>query len=166
MLPDIDLQLRTVIKALRDVVMPALEPGNPMAAEQLRVSIATLELVQNRHTMVLPRARRELANAITLARAVEALIACEERLTPMMRDGEALLTDPQAEQLALDAVRLSLMEAISDMARTMPDTPERVAFFRLLLKQAGGQFDLNRAWLVQAGRDPDPAAVPALATLL
>jgi hypothetical protein len=48
MIISLDLQLRVVIKALREVVAPALDPANELAKEQLGLSIATLAVVQAR----------------------------------------------------------------------------------------------------------------------
>ncbi|NDK91451.1 hypothetical protein GYA93_17985 [Gordonia desulfuricans] len=40
--------LRAVIKSLRDVVAPAVDPGDPMAQEQLALSLGTLEFLHSR----------------------------------------------------------------------------------------------------------------------
>ena len=42
MVPDADLQLSVVIKALSEVVAPAVDPANRLAVEQLHLSIATI----------------------------------------------------------------------------------------------------------------------------
>jgi len=72
MIPDADLQLSVVIKALRDVVAQAVDPGNRVAAEQLQLSIATLGLLKARLPLLHQCARRELANAISLGEALAA----------------------------------------------------------------------------------------------
>ena len=46
MLPDIDLRLTNTIKALSDVVLPALPTGEALAREQAQLAIAHLGLVQ------------------------------------------------------------------------------------------------------------------------
>ena len=46
MIPEIDTQLAAVIKALSDNVLPAVDAGNPMAAEQIQLCLATLGLVK------------------------------------------------------------------------------------------------------------------------
>src|SRR3546814_5642901 len=58
-----------VIKALKDTVMPAVDPAHRMAIEQLGLSIATLSMVRERLPLAGLREWQDLANAIALGRA-------------------------------------------------------------------------------------------------
>src|SRR3546814_17918669 len=69
MIPDLDLQLQVVIKALKDTVMPAVDPAHRMAIEQLGLSIATLSMVRERLPLAGLRAWQDLATAIAPGRA-------------------------------------------------------------------------------------------------
>src|SRR3546814_20596692 len=68
MIPDLDLQLQVVIQALKDTVMPAVDPAHRMAIEHLRLSIATLSMVRERLPPAELREWQELANASALGR--------------------------------------------------------------------------------------------------
>jgi len=45
MQPGIDLRLRTMMKALADVVMPSIDPGNRMAQEQAAVILGSMQML-------------------------------------------------------------------------------------------------------------------------
>src|SRR3546814_16465351 len=69
MIPDLDLQLQVVIKALQDTVMPAVDPAHRMAIEQLGLSIATLSMVRERLPLAGLREWQDPAHALALGRA-------------------------------------------------------------------------------------------------
>src|SRR3546814_19527781 len=89
MIPDLDLQLQVVIKALKDTVMPAVDPAHRMAIEQLGLSIATISLVRARLPLAGLREWPDLANAILLGSAPVAELSYTA-LEQALADGRAL----------------------------------------------------------------------------
>ena len=45
MTPSIELRIQTMIKAMSEVILPAIEPGNDLAREQGQLMIAQLGLI-------------------------------------------------------------------------------------------------------------------------
>ena len=73
MIPEIDTQLAAVIKALSDNVLPAVDAGNPMAAEQIQLCLATLGLVKTHLPELHRYLRRDLETHLSLARQIKQL---------------------------------------------------------------------------------------------
>src|SRR5215211_3836511 len=65
-----DNALRAAIKALEEVVAPAVDPADPLAAEQLTLVIDSLRFLRERLDQLHDRARFELRHHLALAHAV------------------------------------------------------------------------------------------------
>lgn len=161
MVPDADLQLAVVIKALRDVVAPAVDPANKLAIEQLHLSIATIGLVQRGLPLAHARARRELLNAVALADAVTAAGG-----TLDVAAAGAALADPAADEPRLDEVRRALLAAVEGAVAAAAGTPRETAVARAVIAASKPQCDLARAWGGASGFEVEPDALPALEDLL
>jgi hypothetical protein len=161
MVPDIDLQLRVVIKALRDVVAPAVDPDNRLAVEQLHLSLATLGLIEARLPLAGRRVRAELANAIVLAEAADA-----SGLAGPLAAAKAALEDPHADAHQIDSHKSRLLAAVSALVDTAPDGTGADALARAVVSASKPQFDLIRAWCLPAGFEPDPDEVLSIEELL
>jgi hypothetical protein len=166
MVPDADLQLRVVIKALRDVVSPAVEPANRLAMEQLQLSIATLGLLQARLPLLHQCARRELANAIALAEALGAVADTGGLLDAPLAPARAAVEGADSSAIELEACKARLLEAACRVVeRSAGDATDR-AIARAIIAASKPQFDLARAWCLPAGFELHPGEVPPLEELL
>lgn len=161
MVPDLELQLAAAIKALREVVAPAVDPANGVALEQLHLATATVDFVRSRMEFRHGRIVRELANAADLAE--QALAACDDA-------GIARLAGQARDQLAtgrdegeMDRLRAAIMEAVETAVATYPDNR---ALKQAVLGIAARQTDLARAWFAPMGFEVDPASRPVLEDLL
>jgi len=161
MVPDSDLQLAVVIKALRDVVAPAVDPANKLAIEQLHLSIATLGLVQNGLPLAHARARRELINAIDLAAAVSAAGASIDAAA-----AHGVLADAAADEGALDAARRALLSTVEQAVSASAGKPEERAIAKAVIAASKPQCDLARAWCAGSGFEVEADALPSLESLL
>lgn len=164
MVPGLDLQLRVVIKALHDVVAPALDPANQLAQEQLGLSLATLAFVQSRLPYLHAGSRQQLANAVALATAV-ADAAQTAKFGAQIASAQALLDDPGSSFPDLEGMRGKLLDAVSAVVEQTP-SPHRTAVAKAVIAASKPQFDLARAWSLPAGFELNPEEVPALETLL
>src|SRR3546814_17934705 len=128
MIPDLDLQLQVVIKALKDTVMPAVDPAHRMAIEQLGLSIATLSMVRERLPLAGLREWQDLANAIALGRATVVEVS-SIALEQAIGDGAALLADarptPGPRTAATRAVMSAVSMAVGDTGDGRATTPSR-----------------------------------------
>lgn len=161
MVPDADLQLAVVIKALRDVVAPAVDPANKLAIEQLHLSIATIGLVQRGLPLAHARARRELLNAIALAEAVADAGGCADH-----GPAQAALADPAADEARLDGERRDLLAVVEAAVAAAAGTARETAVARAVIAASKPQCDLARAWCAPSGFEVEPDALPPLDELL
>ena len=165
MIISLDLQLRVVMKALREVVAPALDPANHLAEEQLGLSIATLAMVQSRLPYIHVASRQEVSNALTLAEAV-GNAAGTTQLDDHIASAQAVLDNPSSTLDDLQSARGALLTAVSTVVEQAQDPARRTAVSTAVIAASKLQFDLARAWSLPAGFEPDPDEVPALETLL
>lgn len=164
MVPDLDLQLQAVIKALTDTVMPAVDPAHRMAVEQLGLSIATLSMVRERLPLAGLREWQELANAVALGKAT-----IEETpsvaLQKALGAGAALLESVRPAPGARAQAARTILTAVSGAVCEAGDG-EATALMRAVVEASRPALDLARAWGKSAGFEPDPDEVPEVADLL
>jgi hypothetical protein len=156
MIPEIDVQLAAVIKALGDNVAPALDAANPMAAEQLQLAMATLAIVRQRLPDLHANVRQDLAEAIALA----------SRIGAEARGAEAVLASPESSPQRLEIEVRALKEAITARIDGSRGTPDQAQVAQAVMEAAQGPILRWRSWASGMGFEPDPAAVPPLADLL
>ena len=99
-----DLQLQTVIRALTEVVMPAVDSGNALAVEQLQVVIGMLHLLAARLPLRFRYDCDELARLLELCKALSANE--DSALARASVAGAAVLARAQADPAeVLQAIR-------------------------------------------------------------
>jgi len=156
MIPEIDVQLAAVAKALADNVLPAVDPANPMAVEQLHLALATLGLVRQRLPDLHAYVRRDLAEAIGLA----------ERIGADPGGAAAVLASPESSPQRIEGEARTVKEAISARIEAARGTADEPAVADAVLSAADPAILRWRAWAIGMGFEPDPAAIPALDDLL
>lgn len=156
MIPEIDVQLAAVVKSLTDNVMPAIDPENRMAVEQIHLALATLGIVRQRLPDLHPALRRDLAEAIALARRIDADVG----------DGDAVLASPASSPQQIETHARALKEAIAARIDAVRGTGDEAAVADAVLAAAEPASLRWRAWAIGMGFEPDPAAVPPLDELL
>lgn len=164
MVPDLELQLDVVIKALGDVVARALPPQEKVAAEQLGLSIATLRLVRSRIGLEARRSRSELTSAVALAEGV-AMLDSSPELAAALELARAVLADPDP----LPGSQGRAVRRLSDATCAIVDASVGEvgeAIDLLVVERSKPTTDLARAWGLAAGFEPAPAEVPSLGVLL
>ncbi|WP_295214498.1 hypothetical protein [uncultured Brevundimonas sp.] len=162
--PSIETRLKSIAKALEQVVVPALPSDQRLAIEQAEIAIGHLRVLEAQWRYVLPAARLELAYLMELANdlltsddggvqnELAAALNAAQSVDP--QDFEALRT----ETLALGAVVERLIEGgdagvSSPVARTA------------ILNHAARQSRLERSWFAAAGIS-NAEGVPAIRELL
>jgi len=162
MIPDPDLQLSVAIKALRDVVAPAVNPADAVAVEQLHLALATLSMVRSRLPFIHAVARQELANALLLAAAVDT----QGRIGELIAQGREMLENPAITTAEIDVIRGSLLDAVSNHIVSISDPDRQKSIAKAVIAHSRPQCDLARAWSLPAGFEPDPDEIMAIERLL
>jgi hypothetical protein len=165
--------LRAAIKCLRDVVTPAVDADDPQATEQLRLTIDFLEFLRTRMYDIHPRLRYELGHQITVAqslqddaalvspRAARELTDALEQATEAHRAAETHTSDLQ---LASDRL-WSRVRGVLREARSAPaEVRERIT--TVALAGLDPLLEMESAWYLPFGFEPDPSVVPELRELL
>jgi hypothetical protein len=164
-----ELQIQTMIKAMVDVVLPAVDPNHRMAQEQARLVIATLRLVAQRLPIAYRYDRDELERYAALARDVLVQIgaavpapttATLERLVARASD---VLDRARAEPAELEAATFEMRAAVGELIQSVDvsgDAPARTRLRKLILEAARTELQRERALVVDMGFETGTAAVP------
>ena len=170
------LQIQTVIKALTDVVLPAVDPHNKLAQEQAKLAIGMLHLVAQRQPLMyrydLDELTRFLALADTLRQQAESLPGANDALHALMASteaGEEVLDRAQAEPSELEDANFDLREKIGALITQVyshSPTNKLKPISDAVNAHAKEQLLRERVWLVAQGWEADPKSLPTLETLI
>ncbi len=171
-----EVQLKSVIKALTDVVLPAVDPVNKLAQEQGKLAVGLLALLSQQQPVQYEFDREELerllAYAAQLADGVQSAdsgsAALADLQTASKSAAEALagaMTTPADLQQAVRSMRAVTGELITHTFQS-GDTTSRAQLSKLTLAMSGEQLIRERSMLLMQGWEPDPDAVPPLSELL
>lgn len=170
------LQIKTVIKAMTDVVLPALDPANKLAQEQARLCIGTLQIVLSRLPLGFAYDRDELGRSLELARGLIEAAAGQpvaaDALTALAQataQGADVLDRARAEPSELEAANVDLRDKIGALIPTLyanAEIADLKTVSTLITENAREQLVRDRSWLIGQGWEPDPKALPAVETLI
>jgi hypothetical protein len=164
--PDIDLRLKSLEKALGDVIARALPEHERMAHDQIKLVLGHLGIIGRHWKYAL---RYELATLGAMNRLAG-------RLRPFASDA-ALAQALDAARAAADTVARDDYDAVSAAQRALGTAVDRViaagyttdpmpaALRDILLDHFAVQAARERIWHQGSGLDPDAADLPAVATL-
>jgi hypothetical protein len=163
-----DNALLASIKALNEVVVPAVDPADPLAREQLRLVTGFLEFLRVRVAHLHERRRFELEHQLALGRRLmpDAAASAEvaARLSAAIVQAEAVGADPEASVDALRGATAVLAAATSGLARAVacadPTTRQRVE--QTILAHSARWVDMQRAWFLPQGFELHAGELPPL----
>lgn len=153
MLPDIDVRIRNVVKAIEEVILPALPADEKMAIEQAALCLAHLRTIDTQWMHALPAARLNFRNLQWLALQLEPLCSASERqrLTAVGQLDAATLTG----YVSLVAAARELGTAIDEVIRaSRPDPTDEVEVRRLVFEHSRRQARIERSWFGAMGFEP------------
>jgi hypothetical protein len=165
----IDNGLIASIKALNDVVAQSIDNSNPLAREQLTLVTRYLGFLRQRLPYQFERDRFELDHYVALAKALtgiaqNSVVAGAPSLETVVNDGEAVLLNsrPTTAQVrsAIDNLTTAISVLVRCVADAAPDLRRQVE--RTVTKASASLFDLQRAWYLPMGFEPDPKFLPTL----
>ena len=159
MIQGFDVQLQVILRALEEVVAPALSGAEKHVAEQLMLSIATIGFVKLR----LPEARRfyrmDLRSGIDLAQEA-ARIAGADSLAGAIQDGERALADPEADIADFETASRSLRDGVTALSHASVGQPHQARLDAAILEKSGALIAQNRLWCVPFGFELQPENLP------
>lgn len=171
-----DFLIKTVIKAMTDVVLPAVDQDNKLAQEQTRLVIGMLQLTASRLPMMYrfdcDELSRSLALADTLQKQAKELSDISQSLHALAistESGQDVLARALAEPAELEAANFDLREKISALITAIYATNAGRKLQHIgttVTEHAKEQLLRDRAFLISQGWEPDPKSIPAIETLI
>lgn len=159
MIQGFDVQLQVILRALEEVVAPALSGAEKHVAEQLMLSIATIGFVKTR----LPETRRfyrmELRSGIDLAQEA-ARIAGADSLAGAIKHGESALADPEADIADFETASRSLRDGVTALSHASVGQPHQAQLDAAILEKSGALIAQNRLWCAPFGFELQPENLP------
>ncbi len=167
-----DLALHAALRSLQQVVLPAVDPENGPAQEQLQVAIGLLALLAARLPLEFTFDCDELERLACFAAELLELSpdsAAGVQMAQALAQGQRVLASARVSPADLQAEVKGLREMtgrfISE-AYAAADDVRRDALSALVLAHQNEQLTRERAWLLPQGWEPEPEALPALEALL
>ena len=155
--PTIELRVRTMIRALNEIIIPAIDPNNSLAQEQAGLLLGHLSVFlehEGREQTICEIERAglaELANALLkVCEGGEATNAASERLRNLGDDIDTL--SHAIESLVIDAG----IDGSDAFKRSCDE---------LVLKHAREATLQSRIWFKSMGFDHDPEVLPGIDSL-
>jgi hypothetical protein len=164
--------LRAASKALSDVIGPALDPNDPLAAEQLRLVIEYLDFVRDRLDRLYERERFELKQALQTAKDIAATGGPERHQSQLQniqdvgfRALDTVGLPPNKLREATAAVNAVIREIVREVSAS-GDSTLRDEVYLAVINSEADKVTFERAWYLPFGFDPEPQSVPSLAEVL
>lgn len=159
MIQGFDVQLQVILRALEEVVAPALGGAEKHVVEQLMLSIATIGFVKTR----LPEARRfyrmELRSCIGLAKEA-GRISGTDSLACAIEAGESALADPEADIAHFETASRSLRDGVTALSHASVGQPHQAQLDAAILEKSGALVAQNRLWCAPFGFELQPENLP------
>jgi len=164
--PEIDLRLKSVLKALSEVILPALPAGERMARDQTNLVIGHLSIIaeQWKHALNFELENLALASGLAAELAGMTLDARlgDDLIAALAAADEVDRNDYDAVSAVHRGLKTVIDRLIADDYRSTPMPPAmRDAVLRYNQRRATPE----RIWHRGAGLDPDGASLPPIAAL-
>ncbi len=171
MIQSFHTQLQVTLRALREVVAPAVASTDKVAVEQLHLSMATLQFMQARLPYLRRYCRGELQHHVELGGRVQSLVGGQnvtalERLANGVGLGKSELTRPEADADDYQRVTRELREAIADIVAESAGQPHEARLDALIIEATNETLLRERVWCLPLGFELHPEALPDLDSLL
>ena len=171
-----DFQLKSIIKALKDNVIPAVDPNHKMAVEQAHLAVHVLQVLADKLPMQYRYDRHELNQYVNLAEKLGTQISGGAKTTDALAQLEALvapgrdtLDRARAEPSELEQALLHLRAKVGDLVEAALEDGDETSQKHLekeIMASAREQLTRERSWLIPMGFEPDPATLTPVEQLL
>ena len=171
-----DIQITSVIKAMTDVIIPAIDPVNKLAIEQSQLIIGLLSLLKSQLPVQFRFDRDELGrlctHAATLSRISSSDSGTQKALQQLAADSAAASSlldqfgrDP-AELIAQVRKLREGMSGVVDAAAQGTDGAAQLQAEKVILAMSKEQLLRDRSLVKMQGWEMDPDSIPAIEELL
>lgn len=171
-----EFQIQTIIKAMMEDVIPALDQTNQLAMQSAQLTIGTLALIAQHLPLQYRYDCDELGRLLALsetlsghAKGGEATKTALGDLQRAGRDGNGVLERARAEPAEIVEAIRSLRAAAAKAVRAVHaegSETSQAAVEKTVLAMSQEQLLRDRSWLLMQGWEPDPKSIPAVDNLL
>ena len=169
MMPSIELRLKTMAKAMQEVILPAIAPGNDLAREQAQLLIAHLALIsqhwRHAHTfdaLALDAIKALAERLVVAAQGGEQTASASAALARCLNNRFDAETDAAVQRAAIAAAIDHLVNASGqDGNQRYRDT-----LFKAILEHGALQAWRDRVWFAGSGMDPESASLVSIEQML
>ena len=160
-----EIQIQVILKALTDVILPAVDQDNKLAQEQTRLAIGTLQLVAKRLPIAYRYDRDELNRYVGLSRDLIAQVGKKAGgtvvggLEALAAHGADVLDRARAEPAEMEKAIFDLRATVGELieaVHTSGDPAAQAALRKLVLAAAKPELERERAAVVDMGWETDP----------
>lgn len=170
------IKLDSMIKAMKDVVIPAIDTRNELAIQQAHLIVGLLTLMVHQLPVQFRFDRDELQRLIDCARGLAALSSDEQsvreaavNLDTCRIAAEGVLVRCAGDPTELTAAVRAMREATGTLmaaAASGADTAALGVVQNAVLSLSREQLLRDRALMLPQGWEPDPTAIPDIQSLL
>ena len=171
-----EIQIASMMKAMKDVVIPALAGTNKLAMEQAQLVMGMLNLMATQLPVQFRFDRDELSRLIEHTEALLSLPVNDAATTAVIKvladqRKEAVELHEQCKRDPADLKRSvrELRESVGQVVTTLAKTGElenQLCVEKIVLNLSKGQLLRDRSLVKPQGWEVDPAAIPDIGTLL
>lgn len=173
MVPDTCLRLKTVLKALDDIIAPALPKDAGFALDQLGLIRKSLQLaidqIPYEYAFMVQDARDHLALADRLSACMAPNDAMRVRIAATSAEVRSRLPakqpDPPSLERSLRALKQDLEDTVDKLCQDRQGEDLR-AVEMIVLDHSAARITMERAWTIATGFEADPSVIPPIAELL
>lgn len=155
MIPDTDERLASVIRALTDVVLPALPPEAGLAQEQVQLSLGHLQILRAQLDCILTYEAEELADAVALGGALANISTGVSRETIGVALGDASSARTPVEVREARKAIHGAIDALVVAAESQSQSDIQTVN-RLILEAEKKRVTKDRRWYAPFGFDIAP----------
>ena len=170
MQPGFDLRIRSMMKALSETVLPAVDPANKAAIEQLHITLGSLSLLREQVDYAYAFEIADLRDMATIIAGLPALAGpVSDQTRTVVADAEALALGDPTSLTRLQDANYGLRAAIAEEIAAAYQRLNSAATARLdkwLLKNAARQIGRERAFVAGTGFDVFPETLQPIGELL
>lgn len=170
------IQLQSIMKSMKDVVLPALDPSNKLALEQGQLIMGMLNILSQRLPLEYRFDCDELGRLLELSRRLGEqakgggkTTAALKTLATSTTHGADVLERARAEPGEVYEAVKELRAKTSDVVQSVfkdGEAASRTAVRKSVLAISAEQLQRDRAWLIGQGWEPDSKSIPPIESLI
>lgn len=170
------IQITSMIKAMTDVVMPAVDPNNKLAVEQSQLIVGMLSVMAHQLPVQFHFDRDELQRLVKTASSLQAVSVTEASVQQTLGNLGAcsanaadVLDRCTFDPAALESTIRDMREAVGAVVQAVAATTDldaQLSVEKIILGMSKEQLLRDRSLMLPQGWEPDPKAVPSIQTLL